>query len=202
MSNRVKAKLNGHAAPVVAPSPTVVNGEADKAKSNHDSGGRFTAGNKAACGNPFARRVARLRSVLLDAVSDEDLREVAQGLVRRARCGDAAAAKVLLSYVLGKPQPMVNPDDLDADEWRRLVEQPDLVDVVMTKTNKVEPAVAVESAELARLVNPTADKLAAGGVLEAAGRRLLLEEGVCFEFRDSDGKTVWPPPPRPEQPQP
>jgi len=174
------------------PSETDFNGSAGHAQNGRDAAGRFAAGNKAAKGNPFARRVARLRSVLLDAVSDEDLRQIAQGLVRRARNGDAAAAKVLLAYVLGKPAPVVDPDSLDQDEWRRLVEQPDIVEVAMAKTAKVEPAVAVEALELHRSVNPSASKLNTPAVLAAAGERLVMEQGIAVAF-NKDGVQIWPP---------
>jgi len=121
---------NGHAAPAVAPSPTAVNGEADKAKSDRDAGGRFVAGNRAATGNPFARRVARLRSVLLDAVSDDDLQAVARKLVRQAKRGDVAAAKLLLTYLIGRPVAAVDPDGLDMQEWRLRQDCPQLGDVI------------------------------------------------------------------------
>jgi hypothetical protein len=88
---------NGHASQVGAPVDTV----SDGAGSNgHDANGRFTKGNRCASGNPFARRMARLRSLFLDAVSDDDLRDVARKLVEQAKGGDTAAAKVLLAYVI------------------------------------------------------------------------------------------------------
>src|SRR5436305_1391939 len=34
-----------------------------------------------------------------------------------ARAGDISAAKLLLSYQLGKPAPAPNPDQIDRDEW-------------------------------------------------------------------------------------
>src|SRR5258708_2913632 len=38
-------------------------------------------------------------------------------LVEKARAGDVSAAKLLLSYKLGKPAPAPNPDQIDRDEW-------------------------------------------------------------------------------------
>jgi len=128
MRNRVKSKLNGHvnghAAPAVAPSPTVLNGETDKAKNDRGTDGRFSPGNKAACGNPHNRRVARLRSVLLDAVSDDDLEAVARKLVVLAKRGDVGAAKLLLAYLIGKPAAAPDPDLLDKAEWLLAQEGP------------------------------------------------------------------------------
>jgi hypothetical protein len=89
-----------------------------------DSRGRFAKGNRGGPGNPFARQVASLRKALLDAVSEDDMREVARALIERARSGDPAAAKLLFQYVLGKPAEAVDPDRLDQDEWRLFQERP------------------------------------------------------------------------------
>jgi hypothetical protein len=115
-----KPPTEGH-----APLDTVSDGAAAGGSNGHDSSGRFTKGNKCAAGNPFARRLARLRSLLLDAVSDDDLRAVARKLVEQARDGDTAAAKLLLAYVLGRPAAVVDPDTLDREEWRQCREWPD-----------------------------------------------------------------------------
>jgi len=66
-----------------------------------DGAGRFGKGNKIAKGNPFARRVAQLRSVLLGAVTDADLKEVVLTLVQQAKGGDVASIKELLQRLLG-----------------------------------------------------------------------------------------------------
>ena len=72
--------------------------------SGRDASGRFTAGNRGGPGNPHARRVGALRSALLDAVSDDDMRAVIANVVAQAKEGDVAAAKVLFERALGKPQ--------------------------------------------------------------------------------------------------
>src|SRR5262249_32606988 len=81
-----------------------------------DGRGRFTKGNPGGPGNPFARRVAALRSLLLELVSDDDLRQVAQVLLEQAKQGDHAAVKLLFQYLLGKPSSPVDPDRLELDE--------------------------------------------------------------------------------------
>ena len=68
-----------------------------------DSGGRFTTGNAGGPGNPYARRVGALRSALLDAVSDEDIRRTIEAIVAQARDGDIVAAKILFDRLLGPP---------------------------------------------------------------------------------------------------
>src|SRR6266702_2492700 len=73
-------------------------------------------GNKGGPGNPFARRVAQLRSILLETVTDEEMRIVAGALVVKAKFGDLTAIKLLFQYLLGKPAATVNPDTLDVEE--------------------------------------------------------------------------------------
>ena len=68
-----------------------------------DSGGRFTKGNPGGPGNPYARRVAELRSTMIDAVTDADMQVVIAAIVQQARDGDLAAAKLLFDRTLGPP---------------------------------------------------------------------------------------------------
>ena len=85
-------------------------------ENGRDARGRFAPGNAGGPGNPFARRVAQLRKVLLEAVSDADLQIVAEQLVVKAKMGDLAATKLLFQYVLGKPAATVDPDAVDVEE--------------------------------------------------------------------------------------
>jgi hypothetical protein len=87
--------------------------------------GRFTAGNSAGKGNPHNRQVGRLKSALLSAVSEEDMRRLGAQLLAQALAGDAAAAKLLLAYTLGKPARATDPDRVDLDELRLYEEYPD-----------------------------------------------------------------------------
>ncbi len=81
------------------PLPPVVDG----AESNRDALGRFRNGNKAARGNPHAKKVHALRTALFSAVTRADMRAVAKALVTQARGGDLDAIELLLSRLLGKP---------------------------------------------------------------------------------------------------
>jgi hypothetical protein len=65
--------------------------------------GQFASGNKGGPGNPHARRVARLRSALLRAVTPDDLTAVVNALLTQAKAGDVQAAKELLQRLLGPP---------------------------------------------------------------------------------------------------
>lgn len=94
---------------------------ADSTTSNsRDAKGRFAPGNAGGPGNPFARRVAQLRAALINSVSEEDIKQIAERLLAQARAGVRDAIKLLFQYVLGKPVATVNPDTLDVEEWRQV----------------------------------------------------------------------------------
>jgi len=80
-----------------APSPTAAYGGRDPKT------GKFAKGNRIATGNPLASQVGRLRSTLIECVSPSDMKAIGQTLVRLAKAGDLAAARLLLSYTLGSP---------------------------------------------------------------------------------------------------
>lgn len=81
----------------------------------HDGGGRdgrgrFAKGNPGGPGNPLGAAVARLRAVLVKAVTPARMQKVADALLRLAENGDTDAARLLLSYTLGRP---MEPDILE-----------------------------------------------------------------------------------------
>ena len=84
--------------------------------SGRNSNGQFAKGNPGGPGNPYARHVARLRASLIEAVGDDGLKDIVQGMVTAAKGGDVAAAKLLLSYLLGKPVESVEPDYVEIHE--------------------------------------------------------------------------------------
>jgi len=109
---------------------------------DHDATtGRFVRGNRAACGNAFARQVAERRKAILAAVSAEDIGRVAKKLCEMAVGGDVPAAKVLLTFVCGKPQPAPDVDRLDLDELALALEAPDVE--TTCRRGQVTPALAV-----------------------------------------------------------
>ena len=84
--------------------------------SGRGASGRFFKGNAGGPGNPFARRLAALRQVFLDVVTDDELRIIVGQLMVMAKLGDLAAIKLVLQYTLGKPSEAVDPDTLDVQE--------------------------------------------------------------------------------------
>ena len=77
------------------PSPKGTNGR--------DEHGRFLPGHAGGPGNPYAKQVAKLRSGLLGAVTEDDIREIVQKLIAMAKEGDIAAAREVLLRTLGRP---------------------------------------------------------------------------------------------------
>jgi hypothetical protein len=56
-------------------------------------------------------------ALLRTSISDDEMVAIIRKLVEKAVAGDVSAAKLLLSYKLGKPAPAPNPDQIDRDEW-------------------------------------------------------------------------------------
>ena len=81
-----------------------------------DHSGRFAPGNAGGPGNPFAKRTACLRSILIEAVSDDDLKDIIQAVTEKAKAGDMAAVKIILDYCIGKPTQARDPDRLVLDD--------------------------------------------------------------------------------------
>jgi hypothetical protein len=79
--------------------------------------GRFAPGNKGGPGNPFGRLMGMLRCVLVRRLKPEQVEAIADALIEKAKAGDVAAAKLVLSYGVGRPTEAVNPDTLDLAEW-------------------------------------------------------------------------------------
>jgi hypothetical protein len=95
---------------------TTSDNEQPPVQPGRDARGRFAKGNVGGPGNPFARKAAALRTALIETVTEEDMRFIAEQLVVIARLGDLAAIKLLFQYVLGKPAAAVDPDTLDLHE--------------------------------------------------------------------------------------
>jgi hypothetical protein len=126
--------------------------------------GRFAVGNKLSKGNPFSRRLAGMRTALLDAVGEDQLKRVVTKMVDLAAAGDVAAATLLFQYAVGRPTRAVNPDTLDLAELRLLLRAPDITD--LAGPTRVAPDVAVF--EVLRQLIKTPEKL-----LESLQARLV-----------------------------
>ena len=63
--------------------------------------GRFTAGNKAAKGNPYTKKAAALRKALYNSVTAQDIQRIVDSLKAQAIAGDLKAISLLLDRILG-----------------------------------------------------------------------------------------------------
>jgi len=77
-------------------SPTAGNGN------GRDRAGRFSAGNKLAKGNPFAKQTQDLRVALFRAVTKKDIKAIILKMVEAAKRGDMIAAREVLDRTIGK----------------------------------------------------------------------------------------------------
>jgi hypothetical protein len=91
-----------------------------------NANGTFAKGNCFGPGNPHARACARMLAIFRNAISDEEMHRLFRKLFEMAETGDMGAAKLILSYKIGKPLPVPNPDSIDRDEWEHF--QQDIVD--------------------------------------------------------------------------
>src|SRR5207249_6796255 len=107
----------------------------------HDAKGRWAKGNPGGPGNPFARQVARLRQVILNRLTEEDLLAITEALLAKAKEGSVSAAKLLLAYALGKPASMPDPDRLDGQELEHFKDKVETVQQVHELAKEVELAV-------------------------------------------------------------
>jgi hypothetical protein len=105
---------------------------------DRESNGRFAKGNRGGCGNPFARQVAAFRACLISSVTEEDMQAIVWKLVDRARFGNLQAIKLLFSYLLGTPKPVVEPDELDLNEMH-LAQQTALAEKALQEAEAAMP---------------------------------------------------------------
>ncbi len=99
---------------MVKPTPNGPNGR--------DERGRFAPGHPGGPGNPHAKQTGKLRSAMLKAVTEKDMRDVVMKLVDLAKSGNVPAAKEVLDRYLGRP--------VEAD----LIERLDQVEELLKET--------------------------------------------------------------------
>ncbi len=100
------------------PATGTMPGAANEPRENN---GRFAKGNRGGPGNPFARQTALLRQAMLDAVTPEDMQAVICAMKKKAADGDVPAAKLLMSYCIGKPTAAENPDTINLHELKTIM---------------------------------------------------------------------------------
>ena len=69
-----------------------------------NSKGQFAKGNKAARGNPYAKKSADMRKAMYSAVTTDDIRQIVINLKAQALAGDIRAIGILFDRLFGTPQ--------------------------------------------------------------------------------------------------
>jgi hypothetical protein len=145
------AESNGHGGNGRPPSNAGSNGD-------HDARTwQFVAGNRSGCGNPSARKMAKLRATLLRCVGEAEVAKLGQKLLAASLRGDWVAAKLLLGYLVGRPGLTPDPDRLDKSDLDLLLSAPPINKLACALLAGMEPAVALRIARDA-LLNPDRDQ--------------------------------------------
>jgi hypothetical protein len=130
--------------------PTTVTPAITASHNGRESNGRFADGNRGGPGNPFARQVAALRKALINAVTEKDLADIVRVLIVRATSGDVAAARLVLSYAIGKPAAAPNPDRMNVDEAQQIQADRDIVVNMRKLTSTPELEMPMQAVRLIR----------------------------------------------------
>ena len=172
--------------------------------SGRDGQGRFLPGNLGGPGNPYARRVAELRRVMLECVTAQEMEIIVGELLVQAKNGKLGAIKLLFQYVLGKPPTTVNPDTLDLEEVDLFRRSPMAAEATDVLANRLPPGPV---AEVLRFAMPCVgdrfrQELGDGLQADLAARQLDDEAvpAVAPETRpapSANGKNGTPERPRP-----
>ena len=161
------------------------NGSA-QATGDRDDLGRFAKGNPGGPGNPFARLVAELRQVAVEAVPREKLRAIFVKMSDLAVEGNVQAAKFVAAYLIGKPQPALNPDRSDLEEWRQFKEEAPMMREVLQHGRTPEPFLPLSCARELRY----ATTIHQGGMLGAAASLPTKEADRLLELGATSPHTV------------
>jgi hypothetical protein len=164
---------NDGAATQPAPSDRAKGG---KFAPGNQAGKQFAPGNKYARGNPHYRKMAELRQKLLEFVTPQRLVELVESLFNRAKAGDAACAKLLLQYALGKAPPPVDPDCQNLHEWGIVSAFPTSAAVLAAVLDAVLPGPASDLVRGKTLTNATLEKVLEKIKADARAQPLLFEE--------------------------
>jgi hypothetical protein len=146
--------------------------------------GRFARGNPGGPGNPYYRRQAQLKRMMLECVTDVDVQSVMGVLLGLARSGDLVAIKLFLEYTVGKPSKEVDPDREELHEWGLQRQTPRLQEVLETMTYSIE--------------TPTANQVTRDMIPLVGDCHLKTVGKHIRDGTDYDGTQIAPPPSPPD----
>ena len=85
--------------------PPQIDQPSDPRGNGRGANGKFLPGNKCGRGSPLAGMASKLRAAMLKAVKVGDVKSIIGAMIAKAQGGDVAAAKLVLQYTMGEPQP-------------------------------------------------------------------------------------------------
>lgn len=74
---------------------------------NFDNHHRFIKGNNASKGNPYMKNIAKVRKLLLETTTKEELLSMHEALINECKAGSIKHLSLFFSYVLGKPKEFI-----------------------------------------------------------------------------------------------
>ena len=95
--------------------PPSSNGSNGDGKNGRKQNGQFDKGHKFAKGNPLAKRYFAFRKKMLSAVTEDELGQIVESMVRKAIEGDAVAAKIILDRCVGPVEKIIELSMPDGD---------------------------------------------------------------------------------------
>jgi hypothetical protein len=123
-------------------------------------------------------------ALLRASISDEEMVAIFRMLVEKAVAKDVSAAKLVLSYKLGKPAPAPNPDQIDRDEWEHFQRDAINLDEVQQVLGSLPSKVGNDIARTALPIVTQAQKEALASRLVKnlpAAHKPAKESGVAIE---------------------
>jgi hypothetical protein len=164
---------------IASPHATALHPQPDAPPTDRDSQGRFAEGNPGGPGNPYYRRQAHLKRLMLECVTEVDVMSVMRVLLGLARSGDLAAIKLFLEYTVGKPTKEVDPDKAELHEWGLQRQTPRLQEVLETLTYSIE--------------TPTANQVVRDMIPLVGGCHLKTVSQHIRDGTDPEGTQIAPP---------
>jgi hypothetical protein len=124
-------------------------------------------------------------ALLRVSISDEEMVAIIRQLVEKACAGDVSAAKLIMSYKLGKPAAAPNPDEIDRDEWEHYQRDTINLDEVQQVLGSMPARVGNDIARTALPIMAQSQKDALANQLvkdQSAARKVTKEKAVTEQI--------------------